>query len=497
MTATESPHATDEPMAADRRTLTIGAFAMVLLVLVGVVSGALFARSACSDIQPTVIAAPPAGGELALLRDAVPGLDAEERADWQEELDLLAAELGPVTGVAAAPDAGRLAATALGPAAIGATVVQLGSTGSTVLGAVEVGEGTVVGSGAHLYPLALTNLLTGQVDALQPLDADLQGLTCVDTALVGSPLAFHLDAGDGQLLLLRIEEDGDDAELELRDPVAGRFWAADLVLPPAPAGLAGARLTAGLGDDVVVAGTRTTPGEAAPVLTAVAREDGTPRWELTRDELAAAGVGLPAEGPSRAEVQHVGAELVLVGLRDVEGSGRADEEAEQDAVSALRQQVLGLDASDGTVRFAVELTPAERIVAAAVADGVGMLVTVDVGGGRTRVVEVGPEGARPVAEAELRGPVLDDLDRTAAGSRGAVGSAVLPWPGDVVVLADGRRVVATGAEVLLLPPAGSPDGAAPLLEVELPATALVAHAGGVSLLLVGPDADRSVVTFAG
>jgi hypothetical protein len=481
-------------MAADRRTLTIGAIAMVVLILVGVVSGALFARSACDDIGPTVVAAPVAGGDLALLRELTPGLEPAEQTRWLEELERLTEHLGRVTGVADAPGAGRLTASGLGPVALGETILQLDPTGSGVRSAVEVGTGSVVGAGEHLYSLALTNLLTGQVDALQPLDAELGGMTCVDTALVGSPLAFHLDAADGQLLLLRIEEDGDDAELELRDPIAGRVWAADLTLPAAPAGLAGARLSAGLGPDVVLTGTRTGPGESAPVLTAVSRTDGAPRWQVTREQLTDAGVVLPDDGPTRAEVAQVGAELAVIGLRDVAGAGGVDEEAEQDVLSTLRHRIVGIDLADGAVRFAIDLPPSERIVATSVASTV-LVVTVDAGQGRTRVLEVGASGLPVLAEAELRGSVLDDLDRTAASSRGAVGSAVLPWPGDVVDLADGRRVVATGAGVLVLPPAGS--SVAPLVEAELPVTAVTTHAGAVSLLLLGPDGDRSVVTFAG
>jgi hypothetical protein len=497
---TTEPHGgpaapTDEPMSADRRTLTIGAIAMVLLILVGVVSGALFARSACADISPTIVAAPIAGAELGLLRAVAPGLTPDGQAGWQEELELLSGELGPVTGIAATGGAGRLTATATGPVTLGETIVQLDATGSRVPHAAEVGTGIVVGDGEHLYSLALTNLLTGQVDALQPLDAELGGMTCVDTALVGSPLAFHLDAADGELLVLRIEEDGDDAELELRDPVAGRVWAADLELPSAPAGLAGARLTAGLGPEVVVAGTRTSPGETAPVLAAVARTDATPRWQVTRDDLVAAGVVLPEDEPTRAEVHHVGSELALIGLRDVEGTGRADEEAELDALSALRHVVVGVSVADGTIRFAVDLRTQERVVAATVTDGVGVLVAVDAGQGHTRVARVDAAGAVTIAEADLRGPVLDDLDRTAAASRGAIGSSGLPWPGDVVVLDDGRLVVATGAAVLVLPPVGAPDGT-PTIEADLPVTELSVHRGGLSLLLHEPEGDRLVVTLA-
>jgi hypothetical protein len=40
----------EDPLAADRRTLVIGASAMVGLILIGVVSAQLFARGGCADI---------------------------------------------------------------------------------------------------------------------------------------------------------------------------------------------------------------------------------------------------------------------------------------------------------------------------------------------------------------------------------------------------------------------------------------------------------------
>jgi len=486
----------DEPMSADRRTLTIGAIAMVLLIVVGAVSGALFARSACDDIAPSVVAAPAASAEVVALRDLVPALDAQERDRWEEQLALLGDELGPVSGVADAAGAGRLRLTGVGPAAVGATIVQLDPSGSRVAGAVEVGPGTVVGSGANLYSLALPNQLTGQVDALQPLDADLSGLTCVDTALVGSPLAFHLDAGDGQLLLLRIADDGDDAELELRDPVAGQVWGRELQLPAAPAGLAGARLSAGLGPDLILAGTRTNPNEQAPVLTALARDDGTPRWQVSRDDLVADGVALPDDVPTRAQVLRVGAELALVVLRDVDGVGTADEEAEQDALAARRQVVLGVDLSDGGVTFAVTLPPVERPIAASVEARSGLLVTTDIGDGRTRLLRLDAGGLRVLGDTELSGSVLDDLDRTAADARGALGAGVQPLPGGIGELGDGRRVVVTGNSVLVLPAPGEPV-ATPIVEVELPAMDVVVDDDRVSLLLLGPEDGRAVITLGG
>jgi len=488
-------HGDDELMSADRRTLVIGAVAMVGLVLVGVVSGSLFARSACADIAPQPVASPDASDDPELLTSALGALPAQRAAAIRGALDDLTAALGPITGVATAAGAKGLAATGEGVAALGDGVVALTGPGDAVAAAVSLGAGTAVGGGAHLYSLALTNPLTGQVDALQPLDEDLAGLTCQDTALVGSPLAFHLAAGEGQLLVLRIDEDGDDPELELRDPVAGQVWSADLVLPTAPAGLAGARLTAGLGPDVVVAGTRTTPGEEAPVLTAVARGDGAELWTLDRAELAAAGAGLSEDGPTRAEVVAVGDELALVVLREVDGEGRADEEAEQDARALGPQRLLAVGRSDGTVRWDVDLMSGERVVTASSAGDTAQVVLVDLGRQRPRLLAI--EGGM---SRELDAPEWPSEVVAAVQADGAAGGTVGVTRGaGVAALPDGGAVVATGAALVLLPgpAAGVPDPGGVPAQWPLPVIDVARHAGGVSLLLVGDGAGRAVVTFAG
>jgi len=110
----------DDLMAADRRTLVIGALAMVALVLVGVVSGSLFAGSACDDIAPRTVAAPAGTSDLQLLDRALDGLGEEELTELRAQLTALSEELGGVTGVAAAPGATSLAATAGGVASLGA-----------------------------------------------------------------------------------------------------------------------------------------------------------------------------------------------------------------------------------------------------------------------------------------------------------------------------------------------------------------------------------------
>ena len=490
----------DDLMAADRRTLVIGALAMVALVLVGVVSGSLFAGSACDDIAPRTVAAPAGTSDLQLLDRALDGLGEEELTELRAQLTALSEELGGVTGVAAAPGATSLAATAGGVASLGADVVVWRAAGDLATAAVTLGSGTAVGGGEHLYSLALTNPLTGQVDALQPLDEGLVGLTCQDTALVGSPLAFHLAAGDGQLLLLRIEEDGDEPELELRDPVAGQVWAAELQLPTAPAGLAGARLTAGLGPEVVVTGTRTTPGEQAPVLTGVARADGAPLWSLDRAGLEDVGVPLTEQRATRAEVVAVGGELALAVLREVDGGGGADEEAEQDLRSVGSQRLVALDPASGSVRWELELAPTERVVAARAGEDGGQVVLVDLGAAESRILVAGGEEVRALEGPDV--PLLAGQDRVPSQEEGGLSAPATPGRSSqagVAALPTGEAVVGVGAHLLVLPggtTGADPDATAPL-ELAVPVVDVVGHDGGISLLLAGPDEQRAVVTFGG
>lgn len=480
-------------MAADRRTLVIGAVAMVALVLLGVVSGSLFAGSACDGIAPQAVTPPSATGGLDLLDAALDELDEAALAELRGQLLALSDQLGTVTGVAAAPGATSLAATTAGVASLGDEVVAWRAAGDEATAAVSLGSGTAVGSGAHLYSLALVNPLTGQVDALQPLDASLEGLTCQDTALVGSPLAFHLDAGAGQLLLLRVEEDGDEPELELRDPVAGQVWAAELRLPTAPAGLAGARLTAGLGPEVVLAGTRTTSGEEAPVFTAVARADGAALWSLDRSALADAGVPLSDERATRAEVVAVGEMLALAVLREVDGEGGADEEAEQDLRSIGPQRLVALDPADGRVRWQVALAPTERVVAGRIGVDVGEVLLLDADSSRTRILVVAPEDVQ-----SSDGPTVQ-----LAGQDGDDGGVPEPAPvghgGGVAALPGGPAAVVVGSHVLLLPSAERGDGPAvpAVTELAVRAVDVVRHRGGISILLAGSGEQRAVITFDG
>ena len=480
-------------MAADRRTLLLAGAAMVALVALGVISGALFARSACASIAPESVAAVEvlvgeelaAAGPGAAVAAALGAPPAEEAARVEGAIAALAEHLGAVTSVAAVQDVDRLAPIPGGVASLGEVVTALEGGGLLADRAVSLQQGIAVGDAQHLYSLALTNPLTGQVDALQPLDEDLSGMTCVDTALVGSPLAFHLDAGGGELLLLRIDEDGDDAELELRDPIAGRSWAADLELPTAPAGLAGARLTGRLGPELVVAASRTGPGDQVPVVTAVDRGDGARRWSVDRDALAAAGLPMP-EAPLRAEVAASGGAVVLVGLREVDGEGRADEEAEQDARARGDHRVVLLGADDGSVLAVGELGPGERVTAAAVEGELAQLVVSDVDEGTVRLLELSAAGLSERFIGALAGPAAE----LAADPEGVLRAVGRGPAGVAIGEAGGRSVAALGSELAVLA-----DGE--VVVVPLPAIDAVRHETGTSVLLAGQDGARALVTFGG
>jgi hypothetical protein len=215
-------------MSADRRVLAVAAISMVALVLVGVVSAQLFTRSACASIDPEPIAdrsvaavAPAVAGEGVpdvglVAAEALPDVPEGNRDAVTAAIASLEGAIGPLVTAADVRGAEGLRVVDGGVAAVGPVTTVLGADGAEVQATVDVDEGTVVGSGSSLFSLALVNQLTGQVDALQAVDVGLAAGPCVDTATVGTPLAFHLDAGDGELLLLRTEEDGDEPAVELQ-----------------------------------------------------------------------------------------------------------------------------------------------------------------------------------------------------------------------------------------------------------------------------------------
>jgi hypothetical protein len=274
----------EDPMSADRRTLITAALAMVALIIVGVVGAAIFTRSACSVIAPEPVAAPgPSGDVEAVLAEALGDLSEQERTGLLDGLQILAGGDGEV---ALAADVG--AADALTD--LDGNLVATGEATSVLSSHAEVPgaefdeEATIVGDGASLYAVAIVNELTGQVDALAALGPDLAEQDCTDTATVGVPLAFHLDAGDGHLLLFRVDDDGDGPHLELRGS-DGPLWDADVAVGSGPPGVLAERLTAELGDGLLVAARRSLPDEDAPALAAHELGDGQQRWTLDPADL--------------------------------------------------------------------------------------------------------------------------------------------------------------------------------------------------------------------
>jgi hypothetical protein len=440
--------------SSDKRTLLIGLVLMVALVAVGAVSNALFARSACDVLALTVSESRASSDLRVVVAAAFPEAAPDTAEQLVEAITELAGELGPLTGIVDVTGAQQLTRAGDGLGALGATTTLLDPSGAQPLATASFdGSVTVVGGGQTLYALALTNPVTGQVDALQPVDLELTPGTCVDTALVGSPLAFALGADRGNLALLRVEEDGDDAELELRDPVRGRVWSAPLEVGGAPAGVLGEWLTGTVGERLVVVGHRTRPGLDLPVLAAFGRRGGEPAWERSREDLAA---HLRTDGPQQVDVLAANDELVVVVLQDVtEAAGSA-----ASATGAAR--IVAVSASDGAEVWAHEL-PRGATVADVVTDGDRAWAAIS-DGTSTELVQ---------------------LDRRGALAVGRVGADA----GQLARLRDGRLVLATEAGVMI-----ADDGEGVLGE-PFAARDVLATADAVTLLLVGPDEGTVAVTF--
>jgi hypothetical protein len=410
---TVDPADAEDPLAADRRTLVIGASAMVALVLVGVVSAQLFARGGCARVispEPATIAAGDAAPEV-IVDDVLGPVDGARAVDIVEQ-----AAGSPVVAAFPVGEADGVAALDGGLVTTGRTVTSFDETLTPV--ATATTDDLVVGDGRVVFAVTVPNDLTGQADAFVPLDgSDLDVGTCVDTAVVGSPFAFLLDAGDDELLLFRADEDGGGPHLQLRDAAAATAWEARLTLPVGPPGTLAERLTARLGPDAVVAARRVGPQEETdtPALVAVSRADGTPRFEQRGDDLAEAAGLDPAE-PIRWQVAAVGRETVLV-------HGRPDpqdvpETEEGEALQHGSLLVLDLDSGAPT----------------ATVSGVGPLVT----------ASADPDDARAEDRyaITLDGPGngADELTfLTADGTVDSLGSLVtdarLTWAGDEVLVA--------------------------------------------------------------
>ncbi len=478
----------EDPLAADRRTLTIGAISVVVLVLIGVVSAQLFARGGCVALpEPQPWTGPPSDATAVAAEDQIAatltGIDGGRAVDIVEQV-------AGVRVAAALPvgEAVELAPLDDGLVVTGGTVTSLDADLTPV--ATFDTDGTVVGGGSAVHHLTIPNQLTGQTDALVPLvGTDLAVGTCVDTAVVGSPFAFVLDAADGDLLLFRAEEDGDAAELQLRAPDVGARWEARLPLPEGPPGTLAERLSARLGPDSVVSARRVGPqegdtqeGGTHAAVVAVERGDGAIRFEVHGDDLAAA-TGLDPAGPIRWEVGAVGATSVVVhGRPDPADAPEAiDGEAPTDGVLAL------LDLADGDVLSTVTGVGAVAD-AEATTDGTGgdrfVVATTTASSTSQRISFVDATGdwislGSPVGDARFAW-IGDEALIAARDSLSRVRTDGTPptisvLPGgrfvDVVITADGRLATLVAAR----------DGGDAVLLVTEPGAAPLAPAG---------DADR-------
>jgi hypothetical protein len=417
-------------MSADRRVLAVAAVSMVALVLVGVVSAQLFTRSACAGIDPepvddrAVAAFAPAVAaegvpDVGLVAaEALPDLAEGDRDAVTAAIASLEGAIGPLVSVADVRGADGLRVVDGGVAAVGTTTTVLAADGAEVQATVDVDEGTVVGSGSSLFSLALVNPLTGQVDAFQAVDPGLAAGPCIDTATVGTPLAFHLDAGDGELLLLRTEEDGDEPAIELRDPVAGSVWSTELDVGTAPAGVLAERVTARLGVDTVAAGWRTIPSQEGDAVALLERDSGEVRWTSPMEPLR--DVAQAGSQPMWVDVLAVGEREVLVSLV-IEGR--------DDPRSTWTATVAALALDDGTLRW--HGIPGGGAPTAAF-EGPNGWVVAGVDGGRIAATTFDEEGQ--IAAQQLATGVPD-----AAHPTGRVledGSLVIA-AGPLLVLSDG------------------------------------------------------------
>ena len=376
--ATEPPApGGEDPLSADRRTLVIAAVAMVVLIAVGVVSAAVFTRSACGAVTPELIAAG-AGGPgvgdgqpVATLADALPGLD-------DGQLAVLVDGLTALGGDDAATDDVVLAAADVGAAtelteldgervATGLRLTVLhepdGRQAASHGPVAEVDDpAVVVGNGSTLYSLALVNELTGQVDAIVPISGGLEAGECFDTAQVGIPLTFHLDAADGELLLFRVDDDGDHPEVEVRD-ADGSVHSERIVLGAGPPGALAERLDGMLGEDLVVTARRTRADEQPPAIQARDRASGRERWSVAPSEVAQ--LAPPGDEALELSLVEITGGLVLVAV------SREDRRP---------VQLLALDAEDGSERWITDLE-AHGVPRSVGALDDGLLVTAARGGG--------------------------------------------------------------------------------------------------------------------
>ncbi len=443
---------TENPMSADRRTLVIAAAAMVVLVGVGVVSSAIFTRSACRALEPEPVAAPVAGADVeAVLGGAFDDVDGDVIGQVTERLGTLVggrplspgvAGDGQLTGAVDVGPAGAVTGLGEGVAATGPRITAVaGPEGPAT--AVELSdEATIVGDGEHLYALAVANELTGQLDGIVTIDSQLSGGECFDTAQVGVPLPFHLDAGGGQLLLFRIDDDGDNPEVEVRD-ADGPVWSEPVELGGGPPGVLAERLTGRLGGDTVVTARRALVDDRAPALQVRDRADGSARWERTAAELD--GLAPAGDQPLQVGVVEVTDDLVLVGLS-----------REEQAPVLL----VAFDLSDGRSVWTSDLDAAQLPRSAGTIDDEVVLVAA------RDVIEDDAQATYEVARIDTG----DGSARTLYSAAGRRASAAV---------IDSRIVFAVDDEVTRV----DPDGTQHAVELPLPVVDVHAVDGQVALLL--------------
>lgn len=279
--------------SSDRRVLTIGVITMVVFLLIGVGSAVVFARPACRLVAPTFVA----------LDVTVDGANGPLVGSGNDDLVAFVTAMdqafaGDVTAVDAAGTE-RLTRFGARLAAVGTSVLMFDDM-NRPSGQINFQEAAVVGSGDVLYALALTNPTSGQIDALQPIDRDLTVGTCVELALVSTPLAFFLDAADGEVLLLRSDEDGQDPFVEVRDPDAGRRLDIPVDLTVGSAGQHGVRTAGVFYRDIIVFTQALTDAADDTVVWGIDRTDGSMRFTISagqvRDAANVAGeVALPVQ----------------------------------------------------------------------------------------------------------------------------------------------------------------------------------------------------------
>lgn len=283
--------------SSDRRILTIGVTTMVVFLLVGVGSAAVFSRPACRLVAPTVSA-----------------YDVTTNSDWYGNDDALTRFADALTAFSSQPvnvvtasGVDRFTVLGDGVAAVGSKALVFDAS-AHVQSLITFSDADVVGSGDILYAVNIANPASGQVDAMQPFVQNGSALTCVELALVSTPLAFVKDAADGEVLFMRADEDGDEPFAEVRDAKTGRRLSIPLDLSVGSAGQHGIRTSGVLHPEVIVVTQQLTENADTTVVWGIDRQDGRIIFELTA---ATVGEALALHGEEVLTVRLWGEEIVL------------------------------------------------------------------------------------------------------------------------------------------------------------------------------------------